>query len=282
MTLWLALLSGMAVALACGLVGSFLVLRGEVFSGDALSHVAFTGALAALAFGWDLRLGLYGACIGVGLVLAVLANAHARGRVLLARDDTTIGIVFAWVLGLGALFLSLFATSRSAGDGISGHAGVSVLFGSILGQSTGQAWASTVGALVVALLVTAIARPLLFVSVDGAVAKAKGVPVTAVTFAFFILLGIVAALATQAVGALLLLGLVAAPAGAARVLTPRPYWGMALASLIAMASVAVGLGVAELVPTVPPSFGIVVTAASVYAVAGLVRHRGRRLLGSLS
>ncbi len=98
-----AFLAGTAIALAAGLVGYVVVLRGQVFTGDALSHVAFTGALAALAFGIDLRAGLYGACI----VFAVLMAALGRRA---AADDTVIGSVFAWVLGLGALFLSIFTT----------------------------------------------------------------------------------------------------------------------------------------------------------------------------
>src|SRR5205823_10602362 len=87
-----AFLAGTAIALAAGLVGYFVVLRQQVFTGDALSHVAFTGALGALAAGIDPRVGLYGACIIVALVMAALGS---RGK----ADDTVIGIVFAWVLG---------------------------------------------------------------------------------------------------------------------------------------------------------------------------------------
>ena len=87
-----AFLAGTAIALASGLVGYFVVLRGQVFTGDALSHVAFTGALAALAAGIDLLLGLYGACVVVALAMAALGT---RGR----ADDTVIGSVFAWISG---------------------------------------------------------------------------------------------------------------------------------------------------------------------------------------
>ena len=77
-----------------------MVLRRQVFAGDALSHVAFTGALAALAVGADLRLGLFIAVVAISLLLGSLGS---RGQV----DDVTIGAVFAWVLGLGVLFLSV-------------------------------------------------------------------------------------------------------------------------------------------------------------------------------
>src|SRR5579862_2587385 len=116
-----ALVAGTAIALASGLVGYFVVLRGQVFTGDALSHVAFTGALGALAAGISLLLGLYLSCIVVALAMAALG---ARGR----ADDTVIGSVFAWILGLGALFLTVYTTSSSGTDATSG---VSVLFGSI-------------------------------------------------------------------------------------------------------------------------------------------------------
>ena len=133
-----AFLAGTFIALACGLVGYFLVLRTQVFAGDALSHVAFTGALAAAAAGIDLRLGLFAATLAVALGMGA-AGDRARA------DDAVIGSVFAWVLGLGVLFLSIFTTS-SSGNG-NGAAGVRVLFGSIFGLSAGDAWlAAVIGA----------------------------------------------------------------------------------------------------------------------------------------
>ena len=264
-----AFAAGTAIALASGLVGSLVVLRGQVFAGDALSHVAFTGALAALAFGVDLRLGLYGGCVVFALLLAVLGRRSGA-------DDTVIGSVFAWVLGLGALFLSLFTASAS-GTGGDGTAGVSVLFGSILGLTGGQALADSVVAFVVVACLVAIGRPLLFASLDPAVAAARGVPVRALSTGFFVLLGLTAGVATQAVGALLLLGLLAAPAGAAQRFTARPYRALWLSGAIAVGSMWVGLTLAYLFPVVPPSFGILGVATTVYlgtfAWSALTRHR---------
>jgi zinc/manganese transport system permease protein len=264
-----AFAAGTAIALASGLVGSLVVLRGQVFAGDALSHVAFTGALAALAFGVDLRLGLYGGCVAFALLLAVLGRRSGT-------DDTVIGSVFAWVLGLGALFLSLFTTSAS-GTGADGTAGVNVLFGSILGLTGGQALADSVVALAVVLGLVAIGRPLLFASLDPAVAAARGVPVRSLSTAFFVLLGLTAGVATQAVGALLLLGLLAAPAGAAQRFTARPFRALWLSGVIAVGSMWAGLTLAYLDPVVPPSFGIIGVATAVYlgtfAWSALARHR---------
>jgi zinc/manganese transport system permease protein len=261
-----ALLAGTAIAAACGLVGYFLVLRAQVFTGDALSHVAFTGALAALAFGVDARIGLFVATIAVALLLGALGK---RGR----ADDVVIGNIFAWVLGLGVFFLTIYTTSRSTANGT---AGVTILFGSIFGISQSQAvTAAWIGAAIcVALLL--IARPLLFSTIDEAVAAARGVPVRLLGYAFLVLVGACAAEATQAVGALLLLGLLAAPAGAAHRLTTRPYVGLALATILAVAEMWAGLALSAIASRIPPSFAILAVAAGVYAIvlgASTLRQR---------
>ena len=264
-----ALVAGTAIAAACGLVGYFLVLRAQVFTGDALSHVAFTGALAALAFGIDLRIGLFAITIAVALLMG------AVGRRGLA-DDVVIGSIFAWVLGLGVFFLTVYTTNRSTANG---SAGVNVLFGSIFGISTPDARVATVIAAAVCLLLILIARPLLFATLDAAVAAARGVPVRFLGFAFLVLAGATTAEATQAVGALLLLGLLAAPAGTAQRLTARPYLALGLSVAIAVADVWVGLGLSYAVPALPPSFAILAVGtaglAAVLAVPTLRRITDR-------
>jgi zinc/manganese transport system permease protein len=267
-----AFVAGTAIAVAAGLVGYFVVLRSQVFAGDALSHVAVTGALAALAAGADVAVGLFGACVVVALGMAALGS---RGR----PDDTVIGNVFAWVLGLGALFLTMYTTSAGGADAT---AGISVLFGSIFGLSLGRSLAYAAVALVVIAVVVVLARPLLFASVDDAVAAARGVPVRLLGFAFLGLVGITAATATPAVGALLLLGLLATPAGAAQRLTARPFVGMVLSAAIAVGSMWAGLVIAYAAPSVPPSFGILSVATGCYVLAWIAslarRRRGGRVV----
>jgi zinc/manganese transport system permease protein len=260
-----AFLAGTFVALACGLVGYFVVLRAQVFAGDALSHVAFTGALAAAAAGIDVRVGLFAATILVALGMGA-AGERARA------DDAAIGSFFAWILGLGALFLSIFTTTSSGGGG-NGTAGVRVLFGSIFGLSVSEArLAAALGAIAV-VLVCAIARPLLFTSVDVEVAEAKGVRVTVIGLVFLGVLGLVAAEATQAVGALLLLGLLSAPAGAAHRLTANPYKGLALSGALALAAMWGGLTLSYLVPSLPPSSMIISLAVTIYLAAATLARR---------
>jgi zinc/manganese transport system permease protein len=266
-----AFLAGTAVALACGSIGYFVVLRSQVFAGDAFSHIAFSGALAAAAAGIDIRLGLFVATIAIAAAMGLLGD---RAR----PDDVVIGSVFAWVLGLGALFLSIFIAGSS---GANGTAAVRVLFGSILGLSAADARLAAAIAILSLLILLVIARPLLFSSVDPDVARSVGLPVRSLGIGFFILLAVVAAEATQAVGALLLLGLLAAPGGAARLLTDSPWRGLALSTGLALASMWAGLVLSYKVPSLPASTAVIGVATVLFALSAIgarvqIRRVGRR------
>jgi zinc/manganese transport system permease protein len=124
-----------------------------------------------------------------------------------------------------------------------------------------------------------MARPLLLTSVDPRVARALGVPVRALGVAFLVVLGAVAAEATQAVGALLLLGLLAAPAGAARLLSDRPWRGLALAAAIAVGSMWSGLALSYEIDSLPAGTAVVSVATGAFLLAGAwswARERGPR------
>jgi zinc/manganese transport system permease protein len=255
-----ALVAGTGIALACGLVGYFLVLRAQVFTGDALSHVAFTGALAALAFGIDLRVGLFVGCVLIAVLFGALGR---RGR----ADDVVIGNVFAWVLGLGVFFMTLYTTNQSGSSDSGGNQTVNVLFGSILGISSDQSVVALAIGLGVSLVMLLIARPLLFATLDEAVAAARGVPVRLLGYVFLVLIGVTAGEASQAVGSMLLLGLLAAPAGTALLITDRPFVGMAVSAVLGVFDVWVGLALSRLVPNTPTSFWIMAVATAAYAFA---------------
>ena len=261
-----AWLAGGAIAVASGLVGYFLVLRAQVFTGDALSHAAFTGALAALAAGVDVRVGLFVGTIAVALLLGALGP---RGR----ADDVAIGSVFAWFLGLGVLFLTLFTTSSSTGNS---RAGITVLFGSIFGLSGSDTAWSVVVCIAVAGVLVALARPLLFASLDEAVAAARGVPVRSLGMLFLVLVAITAAEATPAVGALQLLGILTGPPATALLLTKRPYRGLALSGGLALGEVWLGLALAYAAPSLPPTFAVMAVIVAGYAIARLSAAVGDR------
>jgi zinc/manganese transport system permease protein len=257
-----AWLAGTFIALACGIIGWFVVVRGQVFAGDALSHVAFVGAIGAAAIGVDERIGLF------VLTLALAGMMGALGRRAQA-DDVTIGIAFAWILGIGVLLLAILATSGGGGSGITT---ANTLFGSIYSLGAGASALAAAVAVAATAFVLAAARPLLLSTLDPELATVRGVPVRLLGLGFLGALAVVTAESTQAVGALLLLGLIAAPAGAATALTARPYVGLALSGVIAVAAMWGGLALSYEIGTLPPSPAIIGLAAGAYAAAGAWRR----------
>ncbi|MDQ6918303.1 MAG: metal ABC transporter permease [Candidatus Dormibacteraeota bacterium] len=259
-----AFIAGACIALASGLVGYFVVLRNQVFTTDALGHVAFTGGLGGVLVGLDLLIGVFGSCIAVALAIGTLGG-RGRGR------DVAIGTVFAWVLGVGVLFLSLYTSSLSGSAGV---VGISVLFGSIFGLQPAQTAVASLAGLATSAALLTLARPLLFVSIDSDVAISRGVPVRALTAIFMILVAVTVAEAVQAVGALLVFGLMVTPAAIAQNLTSRPYAGMALAAVLATAAVWLGLTLAFYI-SYPASFFITALAFLGYVIS-LLAGRLRR------
>jgi zinc/manganese transport system permease protein len=255
-----AYLAGTFVGLACGCVGWFVVLRGQLFAGDALSHVAFVGAIAAAVAGVDERVGLF------ALTLLIAGGMAALGRRAQA-DDAVIGTVFAWVLGIGLLLLTILATSSTGGNGVTT---ANTLFGSIYSLSTAGSVIAAAVALGVVLSLLAGFRPLLLATIDPELAIVRGVPVRLLGVAFLGLLAVVTAESTQAVGALLLLGLLAAPAGAAHRLVRSPARGVAMSSALAVIAVWGGLGLSYAIASLPPSSAIIGLAAAEYAGASLL------------
>ena len=260
-----AYLAGTFIALACGVVGWFVVLRGQLFAGDALTHVAFVGAIGAVVLGVDALVGLF------VLTLAIAAGMGALGRRGQA-DDAAVGIVFAWTLGVGVLLLAILATSAYGGSGVTA---ANTLFGSIYSLAAGRSRLAAAIALAAALAVLIGLRPLLLATLDTDMASARGVPVRAVGIGFLAVLAVVTAESTQAVGALLLLGLLAAPAGAAQRLTANPYRGLALSALLALLAMWGGLALSYEIASLPPSSAVIGLAGGTYAATALLARRRR-------
>lgn len=261
-----ALLAGTFTAVAAGLVGYFVVLRNEVFSSDALGHAAFTGGLGALVAGVQLLIGVFGATVAVALGMGSLGG-RSRGR------DVATGTVFAWVLGVGVLLLSIYTSSGSAGGGTTG---VAILFGSILGLQAAQAEITAAAAALTAGVLLLVSRPLMFMSIDPDVAAARGVPTALIGAIFLVLLGATVAESVQAVGALLILALLVTPPAIAQTMTSRPFTGLVLSAGLAVAFVWAGLVLAFYVPC-PASFFITALAFAAYLMAtAAARLRARR------
>lgn len=260
----LAFVAGTCVAVLAAASGFFAVVRNEVFAGDALGHLAFTGGLAALAYGADARLGVYLVPVVFAVPLALLGRSGGAVRRSARDRDVETGIVFALILGVGAYFLSAFANgaASSRGPGV-----VRVLFGSVLSLTSSQVVITGAVAAALLLFLAVLARPLLAASIDPAVSAARGLPVHLLEVSYLVLVAVAVAQCVQVVGALLVLGLLAAPAATAVRLTRRPWHALLLAIVIAVGDVWAGLAIAVLWPSVPPSFAIVALAVGGLVVA---------------
>src|SRR5216683_2738720 len=178
----------------------------------------------------------------------------------LRERDVTIGIVLAWTLGLGVLFISLYrgyATEAYA-----------ILFGEILGISTTDVTVTLVAGLITLAAIIALYRPLLFSSVDEDLAAAKGVPVTALSIAFMAILAVAVTEAVQVVGVLLIFALIVTPAAIAVRFTCRPGVAIAIGIALALAFTWLGLTIAFYSPH-PVSFFITSLAFGTYVVVRL-------------
>ena len=256
--------AGTIVAIVAGAIGYFVVLRGSAFAAHALSHIGFAGATGAVVLGISPVFGLLAFTLASGTIIGALGN-RLRGR------DVTIGIVLAWTLGLGVLFLSLYrgyATEAYA-----------LLFGQILGISTTDVAITLVAGVVTLVCMIAIYRPLLFSSVDEQLASAKGVPVTALSIVFMAVLAIAVTEAVQVVGVLLIFALIVTPAAIAVRFTSRPPAAILTGAGLGLAFTWAGLTIAYYSPH-PVSFFITSIAFATYVAVRLsepVLRRSRRL-----
>lgn len=248
-----ALIGGTIVALAAGIIGYFVVVRQSAFAAHALAHIGLPGATGAVLLGLSPVFGLGVFCVG-GAILISLLGQRASER------DIVTGTVLAFATGLGLFFNSLATKSSSTIT--------NVLFGNLL-AITGEQLAVFAALLaVVAVTVGVVYRPLLYSSINPAVAEAKGIPVGILSLMFMLLLGVTVTMAIQAVGTLLLFALVITPAATAIALTPRPALAMTISTGLAVGCVWLGL-VASAIFNAPPSFLIVTIVTAVWLVVWL-------------
>jgi zinc/manganese transport system permease protein len=255
--------AGTIVSVVAGVIGYFVVLRRVAFAGHALSHIGFAGASGAVALSIDPLWGLLAFCMGAGAVIGAL------GQRLRARD-TVIGIVLAFSLGLGSLFLNLY-------HGGNADEAVSILFGEILGVSAHDVLLTLTIGIIAMVLVAVMYRPLLFASVDEDVAEARGVPVRVLSVGFLVTLALAVAVAVQVVGVLLIFALLVVPAAIAERVTSSPGRAIALSVAIALVSTWAGLAISWY-SSYPVSFFITTIACVGYGAVRLVELRpaGRR------
>ncbi len=248
------------VAALSGLVGYFLVLRGQSFAGHALSHVGFTGATGAVLLGiaplWGVVCTTVAAAIGMGLLGGALA-----------QRDVAIGMVLSVSLGIGLLFLhfyTAFATQATA-----------LLFGNAFAVDAHMVGALLLLAVVSLSALAVISRPLLFASLQPELAAARGVRVRLLDVLFLVVVALATAECVQIVGVLLVFVLMVGPAASAQTLTTHFRTGLCLSLAFAIAEVWFGMTLAFYTDW-PVSFCISASSGSVYLGAALrpaARHR---------
>jgi zinc/manganese transport system permease protein len=247
-----ALIAATLVALACGLIGSFVVARGLAFAVHGTSELAFTGAAAGLVIADN---ALAGALVGALVVGGVIGVLGVRER----ERDSTIGVILAFGLGMGVLLLSHYSGFATAATNI--------LFGNIFGVSSAQLGALVVIGLVVIGVMVPIARPLLFASVDPEVARARGVPTRALGIVFLLVLALTVTEAAQVVGTLLVLSLAITPAAAAQRLSANPITVMAYSTAFALVAADGGILASLAADTVKPTVFVTSFSFAIYVVA---------------
>jgi zinc/manganese transport system permease protein len=239
------------VAVLAGIVGYFLVLRGQSFAGHALAHVGFTGATGAV---------LIGASPLWGMVLVTMAGGVGMGLIgdRLAGRDVAIGVVLSMALGLGLLFLHFFTAYATQATAL--------LFGNVLGVTTHTILVLLGLALASLAALAAIARPLLFATLQPELAEAKGVRPRLVSVLFLAVVALATAECSQIVGVLLVFTLMVGPAAAAQLLTPQLGLGVVVSAGLALAQAWLGLVLAFHTDW-PTSFWITALGGATYAAA---------------
>ncbi len=248
------------VAIAAGAVGYFLVLRAQTFAGHALGHVGFAGATGAVLLGiaplW-------------GMVLLTLATGCAMGALgeRLAQRDVAIGLVLAFSLGLGMLFLHFYTAFAAQAT--------TLLFGNVLAVDLRTIWILLALVTVSLAALAAISRPLLFASLQPELAEAKGVSVRLYSVLFLGIVALATAECAQIVGVLLVFALMVGPAAASQRLTTRVPRGALLSVVFALLVAWSGIALAYYTNW-PASSWITALSVIIYLVAAAARvHRPR-------
>ena len=266
------LVAAILLGVVCAIMGTFVVLKGLAFIGDAVSHAAFPGVVIAFIGGFPIYLGGAIAAVTTALLIGFVSR---RSRL---RLDTSVGVLFAGAFALGIL---LYSTIKSYAGDLLGY-----LLGNILGIGFGDlVQVAVLGALVTAVVV-AIRKELLFATFDPLGAAASGLPVSLLEYLLLGLLGVTIIVSIQAVGIVLVVAMLVTPAATAQLLVVRFERVMLVAVVLAAASAVAGLyGSFYLNVPSGPAIVLIETALFVVALAlgprtGLLASRSGRVAAS--
>ena len=260
-----ALAASAVVGLVCAVVGTYMVLRGLAFMGDALSHAAFPGVVAAYLLGAPFYLGATVAAVGTSLAIGWITR---HGRI---RSDTAIGVLFAGMFALGVF---LFSTIPNYVGDLFGF-----LFGQVLGISSTDLITLMILGIVVLAIVAVFWKELLYSTFDPLGAGASGLPVAALEYLFLGLIAMTIVISLQTVGIILVVAMLVTPAATAQLLTNRFSRLILVASAIGIVAPAIGLYISYWTNTASAALIVLVeTAAFLLALllgprTGLLRRR---------
>ncbi len=240
--------AGTIIAVVAAIVGYFVIIRRLSFAGHALSHIGFAGAAGAALISVNPLIGLLSFTVSGGFFMALLGKKAAS-------RDVQIGIVLAFMLGLGILFINLY-------KGYATEA-YSILFGQILGISLSSVKITLYVSLLILLVVAIYYRKLLFTTLDEEVAEAKGVSLLQLNIIIMLLIAFAVSVSVQIVGVLLIFSLLITPPAIAQRLTRTPFKGMIVAVIIGLITTWLGLFIGFYSPY-PVSFFITTIAFLLY------------------
>jgi len=222
-----ALLAGLLVSIACGIVGTFVVLRGLAFIGDALAHGVLPGVAAAILLGLP---GMLGAAVGS---LAMIAGIGFVTRKSTLSSDTAIGLLFVSMLALGVVIVS---RSRSFSGDL-----VHILFGELLGIGRGEIIGQFAATSAMAIVAAICYRPFLLLCFSAEQAETSGFPARRYHAVMLLMIAVTVVVSFRTVGTLLVFGMLLAPAATATLFSRKIGTMIAASSAIGAAAVYLGL-----------------------------------------
>jgi len=221
------LVAALIVGVVCAVMGTFVVLKGLAFIGDAVSHAAFPGLVVAYIIGAPLYIGGAVAAIATALAIGLVTR---RSRL---RFDTSVGVLFAGTFAFGVM---MFSTIKGYVADLLGY-----LLGNVLAIGVGDLIQVAILGAIVLVIVLAIRKELLFATFDPLGAAASGLPVTGLEYLLLALLGVTIVVSIQTVGIIMVVSMLVTPAATAQLLVIRFGRMMAVAVVLAGVSAVLGL-----------------------------------------
>lgn len=254
-----ALAASTIVGFVCAVVGSYMVLRGLAFMGDALSHSAFPGVVAAYLLKGPFYLGAAVAAVGTALAIGWVTR---RGRL---RGDTAIGVLFA---GMFALGIFLFSRIPNYVGDLFGF-----LFGEILGIGDRDLIALSILAVLVLATVGVLWKELLYATFDPLGAAAAGLPVARLDYLFLALIALTIVISLQAVGIILVVAMLVTPAAIGQLVASSFARLVAVAIAVGVVSPIVGLYLSYWLDSATGAT-IVLVETAIFVIALVARRNG--------